>query len=90
MFRLLVAFRGMHTQEVFPGRIYLVVGDSAVTVPAYAAEARREGSDPRACDVVFVDGNHSEDGAYTDLVNFQALASRSVDVHRPRQLPGHS
>ncbi|CAN0398196.1 unnamed protein product, partial [Scytosiphon promiscuus] len=72
--------RGVHCapQAVFPGRLYLVVGDSAVTVPAYAAEARLDGQDPRACDVVFVDGNHSEEGTYADLVNFQAIASRSV------------
>lgn len=65
------------TQAVFPGRIDLIVGDSSETVPKHAASEIAAGQDPRVCNVVFVDGNHSEDGTYADLVNFQALASRS-------------
>lgn len=58
------------------------MGDSSETVPAYARREAAEGRDPRACNVVFVDGNHSEDGVYADFVNFQHLSSRSDDWGR--------
>eukprot|EP00752_Nemacystus_decipiens_P004609 g4208.t1 len=66
--------------EVFPGRLTVVVGDSAVTVPAYATSEEMAGRDPRVCGVVFVDGDHSEEGAYTDIFNLQALTSRNWHV----------
>lgn len=63
---------------MFPGRLELVLGDSSVTVPAYAAAEAAAGRDPQACSVVFVDGSHSEEGAYADLVNFRAMTSKYV------------
>lgn len=54
----------------------LVFGDSVETVPAYALREKEAGRDPRACGVIFVDGDHREEGMYTDLVNMQALTSR--------------
>lgn len=65
-----------NTQAVFPGRLELILGDSADTVPAFALREEAAGRDPRVCSVVLVDGDHSEEGVYTDLVNFQALTSR--------------
>eukprot|EP00752_Nemacystus_decipiens_P004608 g4207.t1 len=67
-------------EAVFPGRLKVVVGDSAVTVPAYATVEKMADRDPRVCGVVFVDGDHSEEGAYADIVNLQALASRNWNV----------
>ncbi|CAM9990768.1 unnamed protein product [Pylaiella littoralis] len=61
---------------MFPGRLELVLGDSSVTVPAYAAAEAAAGRDPQACSVVFVDGSLSEEGAYADLVNFRAMTSK--------------
>lgn len=63
---------------MFPGRLEVILGDSRVTVPAYATAEETAGRDPRVCDVVFVDGDHSEEGAYADIVNLQALASRYI------------
>ena len=65
-----------HAQAVFPGRLQVIVGDSAATVPAFAMAEETAGRDPRVCGVVFVDGDHSEEGAYADITNLQALASR--------------
>lgn len=54
----------------------MILGDSSVTVPEYILGEEAAGRDPRACNVLFVDGNHSEDGTYADLTNFRDLASR--------------
>lgn len=61
----------------------VIIGDSTVTVPAYAAAEEAAGRDPRACDVIFVDGDHSEEGAYADLVNLRSLASRYAALPCP-------
>lgn len=71
-------------QALFPGRIQLVLGDSSVTVPAYAKSESVAGNDPRVCNVVFVDGDHSEEGAYADLTNFHAMTSRSGSSRRSK------
>lgn len=68
----------MCTQTVFPGRLEVIIGDSSRTVPAYAMREDAAGKDSHTCDVVFVDGDHSEEGAYADLVNLRALATRQV------------
>ncbi|XVV01176.1 O-methyltransferase [Actinosynnema sp. CA-248983] len=49
----------------YPGRHELVVGDSTGTVPAYS------GARP---DLVFVDGGHTFEIAYADIVNARRLA----------------
>ncbi|CAM9892349.1 unnamed protein product, partial [Ectocarpus fasciculatus] len=67
-------------QVVFPGRLEVLIGDSSVSIPAYAVAEEAAGRDPHACNILFVDGDHSEDGAYADLVNFRALASRDWNV----------
>ena len=45
------------------------VGNSRVTVPAYASTPGYS-----MCDVILVDGDHSKEGAYTDIVNMNTLA----------------
>lgn len=61
---------------MFPGRLEVLIGDSSVTIPAYVVAEDAAGREPQACNILFVDGDHSEDGAYADLVNFRVLASR--------------
>ncbi|CAN0293213.1 unnamed protein product, partial [Scytosiphon promiscuus] len=63
-------------QAVFPGRLDVVMGDSTSTVPAYADAEEAAGRDPRVCDMVFVDGAHTQRGVSSDLTNFRALANR--------------
>lgn len=58
-----------HVDESFPGRHTLITGNSHETVTAFATahpEVR--------FDVVFVDGDHSVDGARADLADLRALA----------------
>ncbi|CAB1099187.1 unnamed protein product [Ectocarpus sp. CCAP 1310/34] len=54
----------------------VLIGDSSVTIPAYVVAEDAAGREPQACNILFVDGDHSEGGAYADLVNFRVLASR--------------
>lgn len=63
---------------MFPGRLEVILGDSTVTVPAYTLAEEAAGRDPHAWDVVFIDGDHSEEGAYIDMVNFQARLAGAV------------
>lgn len=63
-------------QTLFPGRLEIILGDSKETIPVYTQRERHAGRDPRTCNIAFVDGDHSEEGAYADLVSFEALANR--------------
>ncbi|CAM9779648.1 unnamed protein product [Ectocarpus sp. 12 AP-2014] len=67
-------------QAVFPGRLEVLIGHSTETIPAYAVAEEAAGRDPHTCNVLFVDGDHTEEGAYADLINFRALASRDWNV----------
>ncbi|CAM9243873.1 unnamed protein product [Ectocarpus sp. 12 AP-2014] len=69
-----------YLQAMFPGRLEVLIGDSSVTIPAYVVAEEAAGRKPQACNILFVDGDHSEDGAYADLVNFRVLASRDWNV----------
>ena len=62
-------------QSHFPGRLQLVVGDSAQTVPLFA----RLSPDFR-CNVILIDGAHTYEGAQADLRHFRALATESYHV----------
>jgi predicted O-methyltransferase YrrM len=64
-----------HIDELFPGRHTLVRGDSHFELPAFA-KAHPE----LAFDVIFVDGDHSLEGARTDLLDLRALATADTVV----------
>lgn len=66
-------------QALFPGRLEIVFGDSKETVPAYTRREEWAGRNPRACNILFVDGDHNEHGAYADIFAFEALANRLGD-----------
>lgn len=57
-------------KELFDNRFDFILGPSATTVPDF--QWRR--TDVK-CDVISVDGDHSTEGTYADLVNFRKLAS---------------
>ncbi|OZF47018.1 class I SAM-dependent methyltransferase [Rhodococcus sp. 14-1411-2a] len=59
-----------HIDEHFPGRHTLIQGDSHTTIAAYA----KEHPDMRF-DVIFIDGDHSVEGARADLDDLRALAT---------------
>lgn len=61
---------------MFPGRLDVIIGDSKETIPAYSHRERLAGRDPAVCNILFVDGDHTEEGAYADIVAFEALANR--------------
>lgn len=56
-------------------RLRYVLGDSTKTVPAYAQAGGRG-----TCDVLLVDGAHTPDGAYKDIVNMRALAKPNASL----------
>ncbi|MFC8177433.1 class I SAM-dependent methyltransferase [Rhodococcus sp. NPDC057297] len=64
-----------HIDELFPGRHTLIRGDSHSTVTEYA----RSNPDVRF-DVVFVDGDHSLDGARADLADARAFSTTDTVV----------
>ena len=55
-------------QATFPGRVVVVAGDTAVTLPRYAHQH------PGSCDVLSIDGGHSFHAAFSDLQHFRTLA----------------
>lgn len=59
-----------HIDEHFPGRHTLIRGDSHTTIAAYA----KEHPDVRF-DVIFIDGDHSVEGARADLDDLRPLAT---------------
>lgn len=54
----------------FPDRLFLFLGDSAVTVPTLPAYYPGT-----TCDVVYLDGSYTYNATRTDLANLRALAS---------------
>lgn len=59
-----------HVDELFPGRHTLIQGDSHFEIPAFA----KAHPDLRF-DVIFVDGDHTLEGARADLADLRALAT---------------
>jgi Methyltransferase domain len=54
----------------FPGRFFIHFGDSSETLPEFIR------SNPNyRCDLLFVDGEHTFNGARADLMNFAAIAN---------------
>jgi len=57
-------------KDLFPERFHYLLGPSDASVPEFAA------SQPDVkCDVISVDGDHSTEGTFADLVNMRKLAS---------------
>jgi len=62
-------------QAKYPGRHTATWGDSTVTLPKFAAE-----HPDVKCDLIFVDGGHSEMVANLDMKNFKVLAAPHTNV----------
>lgn len=59
---------------LFPSRtVSLVTGDSSHSVPNFA----RLTNEAVKCNVLFIDGGHTLEAAFSDIVNFRALANTS-------------
>ena len=56
-------------RTMFGKRFRMHRGDSRVTVPEWTQK------NPQACDLLFVDGDHSQHGAHLDMVNMRAAAA---------------
>ncbi len=64
-----------HIDELFPGRHTLVRGDSHVEITAFA-----KAHQSLRFDVIFVDGDHTLEGARADLADLRALATEDTVV----------
>ncbi|CAN0353313.1 unnamed protein product, partial [Discosporangium mesarthrocarpum] len=62
--------------ELFPGRLEVILGDSTDTVPAFAAAAMASGEEVGVCNLLFVDGDHSKQGALEDIRNLGGMRNR--------------
>lgn len=56
----------------YPNRHELILGDSLITVPKYAA------NNIKKFDLIFVDGDHTYDAARADLMNCSKLAHKDT------------
>lgn len=59
----------------YPTRHTLIIGDSTKTIPLY----KTKHSD-QTFDVIYIDGGHSEEVAYADLMNCKTLAHKDTIV----------
>ena len=60
-----------------PDRIRLILGDSGETVPRFLSDNPGfEG----ICDVIFIDGDHTDEGALKDMVNFSKYANLGNNI----------
>jgi predicted O-methyltransferase YrrM len=80
-----VYYAKMYIDAKFPGRHILVAGTSAVSVPAYVAE--NPGS--AKYDMIFIDGDHTRDGALADIRSMRALARPGTTVIIDNVAPHH-
>jgi len=60
--------------DEFPDRHHLELGDSRTTLGQAVASASRGPLRARRCDMVYVDGGHSQEVAATDIANFAKLS----------------
>lgn len=58
-------------QERYPGRLELVLGDSAETVPRYFAQ-----NPHKRCNIIFIDGSHLYEPVYVDMMNMLPVANQ--------------
>ena len=62
-------------QSIFPHRHKLVEGPSNISIPGYVSQNLAS-----KCDLIFIDGGHSEVDAASDLLQLSLLASKSTLV----------
>jgi len=55
----------------YPGRLHMTWGDSTQTIPLFS-----QANPDVKCDLIVVDGGHSDDVALSDLVNFASMAAK--------------
>ena len=60
---------------LYPGRHELIIGDSAWTVPGYAAK-----NPSISFDLVFIDGGHSYAAVAADIVNLRSVSRQGISV----------
>ena len=60
--------------KYYPNRHELIIGDSLITVPKYAADNIKK------FDLIFVDGNHKYNAAKADLINCSKLAHKDTII----------
>jgi predicted O-methyltransferase YrrM len=59
----------------YPGRHLLIEGNSLISVPDFSKK------NPRVCfDLIFIDGGHDFNTAYSDIINMRKLASLNTIV----------
>ena len=56
--------------DMFPGRFFIHFGDSVKSVPEFISQ-----SPNYTCDLLFIDGGHSNDVAKADIWNFASIAN---------------
>ncbi len=64
-----VAACAAHLRSRYPDRLHVVMGDSRVTLPRFAAETGSR------FDLVLIDGGHDEDTCRSDVLNARAVAA---------------
>ena len=64
-----------YLQQIFPGRLHLIIGDSRQTVPRFSATNRHV-----KCDLMIIDGGHSYEVAFSDLENMRSLANKHHNI----------
>lgn len=62
---------------LFPNRFSYIQGSSRVSLPQYAVDMQRD-STLKACDVIFVDGDHSLKGAKADFQHATMIANSNA------------
>ena len=59
----------------FKNRLQLIRGDSALTIPRF-----KKSSPDTKCDLIFIDGAHSEQGEFENIVSFQEYATKNTYI----------
>ena len=74
-------------ESMFPDRsITVIVGDSTLTVPHFTNILRSFHGVVGSCDLIFIDGGHSEEVLRADMRNMRHLANHAEKVHDANKL----
>ena len=71
----------------FFGRFVLHVGDSLLTVPSFGQSQAQDDQGGLTCDILLIDGGHTEECVFKDVMNFykvRLVRVRSCAQHRLR------